>query len=206
MANKATALCLAWIGIAMVLVLSGIKDTKAQVLEGQAADQAVEGAVQNMESVSTLVAGFEMLTGGKAKTGYIFIDRQIRAIRMQFSPPEQHLLLVNGPLTQFFGDDGTELRTATSATPLIFLADPRRAIRDKVEILQVSKKAKDLTIAVAERGNVKDGQVILNFKDGESWRLTNWAMRDGKGNFSMIRLKDVRTNLKIDPALFVAPE
>ena len=90
---------------------------KAETLEGSAASAEVAKAAEVLSRVQTLTADFDMVTANGINQGQIFVDRSRRAIRVQFDEPLGHLVLVNGPLTQYFGGDGTEIQTATSGTP-----------------------------------------------------------------------------------------
>lgn len=178
----------------------------AETLNGQQATAEAKSAAIHLGKVNTLTADFDMVTPGGINTGKIFIDRQREAIRVQFAPPMGHLVLVNGPLTQFFGGDGTRIQTATSGTPFAFLMNPEQALKNNVEILQVQKQKENLMIALAERGKKAAGQIILQFRGNGDWRLVEWGMFDKNGGFSQTKLKNVHTNAALDGDLFVAPQ
>ena len=81
-----------------------------------------------------------------------------------------------------------------------------KALRDSVDVLQVQKQGENILIAVAERGNKSAGQIVLQFKGQDDWRLVEWGMFDKNGGFSQTKLKNVRTNADLDGVMFRAPE
>lgn len=178
----------------------------AETLNGNAAIAEARAAAQHLGKVETLAAEFDMLTVSGLNHGRIFVDRPREAIRVEFDPPLGHLILVNGARTQFFGGEGTEIETATSGTPFAFLMNPVEALDSSVDVLQVTRQNKDVTIAVAERGNKQNGQIILTFKGAGAWRLVEWGMFDKEGGFTQTRLRNVQTGATMDRALFQAPE
>ncbi|MGY9054192.1 MAG: LolA family protein [Alphaproteobacteria bacterium] len=192
--------------LTLVVCVGIIAQTQAKELKGAAADAAVQRAVEKMSEVRTLVAGFDMLTPTGINRGQIFIDRTRELMRMQFQPPLNHLLLVNGPITKFFGGNGTQIETATAGTPLGFLMNPAKALRTKVDVLQVDQSGNDLFIALAEKDKLDAGQIILHFKTGGDWELLDWGLRDKEGRFTQTKLRQIETGVRLDDDLFVAPE
>lgn len=179
---------------------------KAETLTGAAAKAEAEAAAGRLAAVQTLIADFDVLNERGLNQGRIYVDRQREAIRVEFDPPLNHLVLVNGPRIQFFGGDGTEIETGAAGTPFAFLMDPEAALRDSVEVLQVQKDASRVVIALAERGNTEKGQLILTFEGSGAWRLRQWGMFDDEGRYSQTKLTKVTTNAAIDGGLFRAPE
>ena len=177
----------------------------AETLPGSAAAAEAEAAARHLGKVETLTAEFDMLTVRGLNQGRIFVDRPREAIRVEFDPPLGHLILVNGARTQFFGGEGTEIETATSGTPFAFLMNPVDALDKSVDVLQVTRRSEDVTIAVAERGNKSNGQIILKFTGAGAWRLVEWGMFDKEGGFTQTKLRNVRTGTEINPDLFQAP-
>ncbi len=189
--------------LAIFLGLGSIAN--AEILTGAAASREAATAARELAKVETLTADFDMMTANGINQGQIYVDRSRQAMRVEFDPPLDDLLLVNGPLTQYFGGDGTAIQTATTGTPLAFLLDPEQALKSSVDVLQVEKRQDDLTIALAETGNKEGGQIILQFTGSGPWRLKQWGMFDQDGKFSQTRLKNVRTGVSIDASRFEAP-
>ena len=193
------ALCLT-VGAALV------GTAQAETFKGAKAAAEATVAAQHLGKVQTLSADFDMLTPGGVNEGKIFVDRQRDAIRIEFAPPLNHLVLVLGPVVHFVGGNGTQIQTATNGTPFAFLMNPEQALRDSVDVLQVEKKNADLMVAVAERGKVADGQIMLQFRGQGDWRLMEWGMFDQKGGFSQTKLRNVQTGVDLSASLFKAPE
>ncbi len=139
MLMSATARIIAIAAICLATAGSGW----AEMLKGAAADAEANAAAAHLGQVATLTADFDMVTPGGINKGKIYVDRQREAIRVQFAPPMSHLVLVNGPLTQFYGGDGTRIQTATSGTPFTFLINPSQALRDSVDVLQVTEAGRE---------------------------------------------------------------
>ncbi|HKK29462.1 MAG TPA: outer-membrane lipoprotein carrier protein LolA [Alphaproteobacteria bacterium] len=178
----------------------------AQVIKGSEARALAEQAAARLAGIETLAAHFDLMTPGGINKGEIFLDRRREAIRMEFAEPLDHLVLVNGPLIQFYGGDGTELQMATAETPLAFLMDPEKALRENVEVLQVEKRGGDLYVAVTERNNKEKGQVVLRFAGEGGWRLTEWGTFTDDGGFTQTMLREIETGADLDADLFRAPE
>ncbi len=180
-------------------------DAEAKVYKGPEAEKIAAEAAAYVGSIQTLATSFEFITPSGKSTGHLFIDRTQAAIRMQFGQPLNHLLLVNGPLTQFFGGDGTNVRTSTAGTPLAFLLYPEKSLANDIRVLEVDERGDSVFVAVAERGNVAAGQAILHFKRQPQWRLVDWGVYDKEGRYTKTVLGPLETGLRLDPALFVAP-
>lgn len=193
--------------LAFLAVAAGmsVPAATAETLTGSAATAEAEAAARHLGKVETLTAEFDMLTVSGLNQGRIFVDRPREAIRVEFDPPLGHLILVNGARTQFFGGEGTEIETATSGTPFAFLMNPVDALDKGVDVLQVTRQSEDVTIAVAERGNKSNGQIILKFTGEGDWRLVEWGMFDKEGGFTQTRLRNVRTGTAMNRDLFQAP-
>lgn len=189
--------------LAATVSASGVS---AETLKGNAATAEAKAAAASLDKVETVAAEFDMLSRVGLNQGRIFIDRERQAIRVEFDQPLGHLILVNGGRIQFFGGDGTEIETATAGTPFAFLMDPVAALDNGVDVLQVTRLNQDVTVAVAERDNKANGQIILKFKGSGAWRLVEWGMFDKEGGFTQTRLRNVRTGADIDRNLFRAPQ
>lgn len=177
----------------------------ARVVKGQAANAIAAQAAAYVSSITTLATSFKFITPSGRSNGHLFIDRGQEGIRMQFGAPLNHLLLVNGPLTQFFSGSGTNVRTATSGTPLEFLLYPEKSLANNIRVLEVDERGDSVYVAVAERGNEAAGQAILHFKRRPQWRLVDWGVYDKKGNYTQTVLGPLETGLRLDPSLFKAP-
>jgi outer membrane lipoprotein-sorting protein len=192
---------------AALAVCLGLAGTAwGETLKGAEANAEAQSAAALLGKVETLTADFDMVTPGGVNQGKIFVDRDRKAIRIEFAPPMGHLVLVDGPVMKLYGGDGTRVRTATSGTPFAFLMNPEQALVDDIDVLQVQKQGENLVVAVAQRGKKSAGQIILQFRGQSAWRLIEWGMFDKNGGFTQTRLKNVRTNALLDDDLFRAPE
>ena len=192
---------------AVLAVCLGLAGTAwGETLKGAEANAEAQSAAALLGKVETLTADFDMVTPGGVNQGKIFVDRDRKAIRIEFAPPMGHLVLVDGPVTKLYGGDGTRVRTATSGTPFALLMNPEQALVDNIDVLQVQKQGENLVVAVAQRGKKSAGQIILQFRGQSAWRLIEWGMFDKNGGFTQTRLKNVRTNALLDDDLFRAPE
>ena len=189
----------------VALILAG-PQTQARVVKGEAANKIAAAAADYISSIDTLASDFNFVTAKGKSNGHIFMDRGTQSIRMQFGDPLNHLLLVTGPLTKFFGGNGTIVEVATAGTPLSFLLYPKKSLATNIQVLEVDDRGANVFVAVAERDNVAGGQAILHFQREPTWRLIDWGVYDQNGTFSKTVLGIQETGLRLDPALFVAPE
>jgi outer membrane lipoprotein-sorting protein len=192
--------------LALVAMILAGPQTQARVVKGAAAEKIAAMAADYVSSINTLASDFSFVTVNGKSTGHIFMDRTTQSIRMQFGEPLNHLLLVKGPLTKFFGGEGTVVEVATAGTPLSFLLHPKKSLSTNIQVLEVDERGTSVFVAVAERGNVAAGQAILHFQREPTWRLIDWGVYDAKGRFSKTVLGQQETGLRLDPALFAAPE
>jgi outer membrane lipoprotein-sorting protein len=192
--------------VALALVLMAALPAQARVVKGAAADKIAADAAAFIGSIKTLSASFDFITVKGKTTGFIFMDRARHAIRMQFGDPLNHLLLVDGPKTMFYGGDGTVVQVSTAGTPLSFLLNPKSGLKDNIQVLEVDERGNRVFVAVAERGNVAAGQAVLHFEREPKWRLIDWGVYDDQGRFSKTVLGNQQIGLRLDPALFKAPE
>lgn len=201
MQRLAIAACLA-----LVFLLVGPSAGEARKLKGKAAEEIAWEAASYIASISTLSAEFDYVTPRGRTPGYLFVDRERGAIRMQFGEPLNHLLLVNGPRVQFFGGDGTVLEIGSEGTPFSFLLRPVESLDRRVEVLEVEERGDRIFLALAERDNVSAGQVILQLQREPEWRLIDWGSFDSQGRFTQTILKDQETGLRLDEMLFLPPK
>jgi outer membrane lipoprotein-sorting protein len=192
--------------LALSVLLMTSQSADARVIKGAAAEAIAAEAAEYISSIETLASDFDFVTVKGKSDGHIFMDRGRQSIRMQFGEPLNHLLLVNGPITKFFGGNGTVVEVATAGTPLSFLLNPKESLENRIQVLEVDERGDSVYVAVAERGNVAAGQAILHFQRKPTWRLIDWGVYDEQGRFTKTVLGILETGLRLDPALFVAPE
>jgi len=201
MQRLAIAACLA-----LVFLFAGLSAGEARKLKGEAAEEIAEEAAAYIASIGTLSAAIDYVTPRGRTPGFLFVDRERKAIRMQFGDPLNHLLLVNGPRVQFFGGDGTVLEIGSEGTPFSFLLRPLESLDSRVEVLEVEERGDRIFIALAERGDVSAGQVIVQFQREPEWRLIDWGSFDSQGRYTQTILKDQETGLRLDEMLFQPPK
>ena len=194
------------VALALALIATGVSAADARKLKGPAAEEIAWEAASYIASIDTLAASFDFVTARGKTPGHLFIDRARQAIRMQFGEPLNHLLLVNGPRVQFFGGEGTVLEIGAEGTPFAFILRPVESLDSAVEVLEVEERGDQIYLALAERGNVEAGQVILKFQREPEWQLLDWGAFDSKGRFTQTVLRQQETGLRLDSALFEPPQ
>jgi len=192
--------------LALAFLVTGALPGEARKLKGEAAEEIVWEAAGYIASIRTLSAGFDYVTPRGRTGGYLFLDRERAAIRMQYGPPLNHLLLVNGPRVQFFGGDGTVLEIGSEGTPFAFLLRPVESLDSQIEVLEVEERGDRIFVALAERDNVGAGQTIVQFQREPEWQLIDWGTFDSKGRYTQTILKDQETGLRLDEMLFEPPQ
>lgn len=200
MQRLAIAVCLV-----SALLLAGLSEGNARKLKDEAAAEAAREAASYIASIDTLSAPFEYRTPRGKTSGYLFMDRERQAIRMQFGPPLDHLLLVNGPEVRFFAGDGTILDISSEGTPFKFLLRPSESLDDQLDVLEVEVRDAVISLVLAERENPGAGQVIMKFQREPDWRLLEWSTFDSKGRFTQTVLERPETGLRLDEMLFQPP-
>lgn len=191
--------------VAAVVLLMG---TPAVAQNLSAKDQAlIPMAERVLQRIDAMTADFMFSNPGGRNSGRLFVDRDGGRMRMEFDPPMSHLVVANGPRVDFIGGDGTVVNAGTQSTPLalIFGEDPK--LSGDVEVLEIKAKGSDAYFAVRQRARPDDGTVILQYdRSAPGWALVGWGMVDGEGRYTRTALSNIRHDVDLPDALFVAPK
>ena len=138
---------------------------------------------------------------GTITPGTFYLQRPGKA-RFAYDPPSGLVIASDGRLVSVLD---ARLKTfqnyPLNLTPLaLFLARDIRLDRG-VLVDKVTKVAGGFTIVARDGHKNAEGRIVLNFTDSPV-ALTGWAVTDGRGQVTQVRLLDFGPTGPIDPKLF----
>lgn len=190
--------------MALALVLAAPAD--ARKFKGEEAEQLAVAAADYIAGIDTLTADFDFVTASGKTHGHLFVSREVPAIRMQFGAPLNNLLFVTGNEIRVYTKDGRVIETSADGTPLGFLLNPHESLAFNLTVLEGEERGDRVFVVLAERGNVKGGQVILQFQREPEWKLIDWGAFDAKGQYTQTVLGQQEFGLRLDAMLFEPPD
>ena len=189
--------------LALALVIAAPAD--ARKFKGEEAEQLAAAAADYVASIDTLTTDFDFVTASGKTHGHLFISREVPAIRMQFGAPLNNLLFVTNNEIRVYTNNGRVVETTAAGTPLGFLLHPRESLANDLTVLEGEERGDRVFVVMAERGNVKAGQVILQFQREPHWKLIDWGAFDATGQYAKTVLGQQEIGLRLDSMLFEPP-
>jgi outer membrane lipoprotein-sorting protein len=169
-----------------------------------AKDQAdLKRISEYLNSISSMQAGFVQVgPNGELDQGVVYARKPGR-LRFEYAPPSPYLIVSDG---QTIAVSNSQLRTVDRypllENPLsIILKDGIDLTRD-ANIVAIDHQSGTLRITARQDSGPLKGQVTLIFSD-PAIELRQWIITDAQGLQTMIALKDMKTQLQIDPSKFI---
>ncbi len=164
--------------------------------------EAIAAVEQYLNGIHTLEAGFQQVApNGAITTGKVYLQRPGR-MRFDYDPPSKILIVASDwRLIYWDGSIGQENVIPIAQTPLGFLLDEHISLSGNVEVTDVAFPPEEIAIAVARTANPDQGHVDLVFGK-RPMELRRWTVTDAQGLMTEILLRDLQTNLPLDPELF----
>jgi outer membrane lipoprotein-sorting protein len=155
-----------------------------------------------LNSISTLQAGFVQVgPNGELDQGTVWAKKPGR-MRFEYAPPSPYLIVSDG---QTIAVSNSQLRTMDRypllENPLsVILKDGIDIARD-ANVVAVDRQSGTLRVTARQDSGPLKGQVTLIFSD-PAIELRQWIITDAQGLQTMIALKDMKTEVQIDPSKF----
>jgi outer membrane lipoprotein-sorting protein len=184
-----------------LFALATSMDANAALSSKDLADLARVSAYLN--SISSMQAGFVQVgPNGELDQGVLFAKKPGR-LRFEYAPPSPYLIVSDG---QTIAVANNQLRTVDRypllENPLsVILKDGIDLARD-ANVVAIDHQSGTLRITARQDSGPLKGQVTLIFAD-PAIELRQWIITDAQGLQTMIALKDMKTQVQIDPSKFM---
>lgn len=138
---------------------------------------------------------------GSQTSGRYAIRRPGRA-RFQYDPPSGLLVVADGHNVSIYDQ---RLKTFDQypewATPLGLFLAKHVHLDQSVEITKVSEADNAFAVTLRDRGHRAEGSIELRFRKAPL-ALVGWAITDGQGQVTQVRLDSMDTSADLDTAQF----
>jgi outer membrane lipoprotein-sorting protein len=143
---------------------------------------------------------------GQVDQGRFYIDKPGR-MRFEYAPPTPTLIVSDG---QWVAVENNTLHTtdryALWTTPLDLILGDDIDLGGNTDIVGVGQQDNQMVIEARSHSGRVNGNITLVFSEPDL-ALRQWTVRDAQGLLTTVSLSDVKTNLPIDPNLFlIAPQ
>jgi outer membrane lipoprotein-sorting protein len=184
-----------------LFALATSMDANAALSSKDLADLARVSAYLN--SITSMQAGFVQVgPNGELDQGVLFAKKPGR-LRFEYAPPSPYLIVSDG---QTIAVANNQLRTVDRypllENPLsVILKDGIDLARD-ANVVAIDHQSGTLRITARQDSGPLKVQVTLIFAD-PAIELRQWIITDAQGLQTMIALKDMKTQVQIDPSKFM---
>jgi len=179
----------------------GLADANAALSAKDLADLARVSAYLN--TISTLQAGFVQVgPNGELDQGVVYAKKPGR-MRFEYAAPSPYLIVSDG---QTIAVANSKLRTVDRypllENPLSVILKDGIDIAKDANVVAVDHQSGTLRVTARQDSGPLRGQVTLIFSD-PAIELRQWIITDAQGLQTMIALKDMKTQVQIDPSKFL---
>ena len=183
------------------LLLAGLANANAALTARDIADLARVSAYLN--SISTMQAGFVQVgPNGELDQGVIYARKPGR-LRFEYAPPSPYLIVSDG---QTIAVANSQLRTVDRYplldNPLMVILKEGIDLAKDANVVAVDHQSGTLRVTARQDSGPLKGQVTLIFAD-PAIELRQWIITDAQGLQTMIALKDMKTQVQLDPSKFL---
>jgi outer membrane lipoprotein-sorting protein len=170
-----------------------------------AQQELVERLEAYFNGIRTLEADFEQVApDGSLSTGKLYIDRNRGAMRFDYDPPSQILLVAPGDWRLIFYDGSIKQVNVIplAETPLGFLLNKQVRLEGDVSVAGVQERADEIDLTLLRTEAPDQGRVVLTLAR-RPLELRRWSVTDAQGLTTSIELANLRTGVPLDGDLFV---
>ncbi len=184
-----------------ILALAASVNASAALSAKDQADLARVSAYLN--SITSMQAGFVQVgPNGELDQGLVFAKKPGR-MRFEYAPPSPYLIVSDG---QTIAVSNSQLRTMDRypllENPLSVILKEGIDLARDANVVAIDRQQGTLRITARQDSGPLKGQVTLIFAD-PAIELRQWIITDAQGLQTMIALKDMKTQVQIDPSKFV---
>lgn len=182
-------------GFAAVISLTAIS------VQPASASDAAQKIADHFSAVKSMAGDFVQFGPKGEQTGGKFYIQRPGKIVFNYEKPSSYKVVADGKNVVILN---SKLNTSDlyplSKTPLKLLLDQRIDLSSD-QVKSVKEEADLTTIQLANKQVFGSSTITMKF-DPSSYELREWTITDAKGGNTTVMIYDVKTGVKIDPALF----
>ena len=165
----------------------------------------VDSASAYLNEIDTMQGDFLQINPDGSTTDGVFYMRRPGRIRFEYADPP--LTLMSDGTWAMVNDRELESvdRYPLSETPLYLLLKKNIDLMNDANIVAVDHGNGMVAITASEQDGIAQGELTLIFAE-PSLELLHWMITDVQGQSTVVMLKNVERDMKIDPALFLPDE
>jgi outer membrane lipoprotein-sorting protein len=165
--------------------------------------QDVERLEKYLNSIKTMVAKFvQTSASGNVARGQMYLQRPGK-FRFEYEPPAKILIVADGNNLAYRDDRLDQTSYASlDATPAGFLSRQSIKLSGDYTITEFQRGPGWIRVRLVKTKEPQAGSVQLSFSDSPLF-LAHWIIADAQGQETKVALVDPRTDVEIDPKLFV---
>lgn len=165
----------------------------------------LERISEALNAIRTLEGRFVQIgPEGQLDQGRFYIDKPGR-MRFEYAAPNPTLIVSDGRWVAVENKNlGTTDRYALWTTPLDLILGDDIDLRDNSDIVGVEQQNAQLIIQARSHSDRVNGNITLVFSEPDL-ALKQWTVRDAQGLLTTVSISDVKTDVPLDPSLFVIP-
>lgn len=158
-----------------------------------------------LNSISSMVGSFvQIAPDGIISEGEFFMRRPGR-LRFEYKRPNPTLVIADGFWVAVLDKNlGTGDRFPLSQTPLYLLLKDDVNLDEEGAIRRVEQTEGQLRVTAVDPSDEGQGDVTMVF-DANPLQLKQWIVTDPQGLTTTIALRQTRSNVDLEPELFVIP-
>lgn len=186
--------------------VSGPKPSPAPTAPAADRIAIVDGAGKALERVKTAEGNFSQVdeSGGQS-TGKFYISRPGK-VRFEYTKPEPMFIVSDG-VSVSIEEPKRDAYDAVplSSTPLNLFLRSNVDLKRDGSVTKVETMGGSHFVTLKDKSGEAEGEMTLEFRAAD-FELLGWRAVDGAGATTRVKLADMKTNVKLKPALFVVKD
>lgn len=159
-----------------------------------------------LNATETLQGNFVQIDPDSVVSEGEFFMRRPGRLRFEYQPPNPALVVADGFWVGVIDTrDGTVDRYPLSETPLNLLLKEDVDLNREGAVTGIERGENQLAVTAHDPANPGQGQITMVFSNNPL-ELRQWVVTDAQGLVTTVALRDMRTNVGIDPRKFVINE
>ncbi len=156
-----------------------------------------------LNATETLQGTFVQVDAAAKVTEGDFYMRRPGRLRFEYSPPSPTLVIADGFWVAVIdARDGRADRVLLSDTPLNLLLKADVDLREEGSVRRIERSADQLRVTAIDPSGRTPGEITMVFSNNPL-ELRQWIVTDAQGQTTTVALRDMRTNVRIEPRMFV---
>lgn len=174
--------------------------------QSQPSQQTLKTLETYLNNARTLTADFEQIdNNGKLSHGKFYLSRPGK-LRLQYIDPTPLKIIADGQFLIHHDPSTKEITTmAISETPAEFILRQHIRFDEGVKVIQFEEEGNTYKVKLAKNKAAETGTLTLKFSKNPL-KLVQWIVIDSQGLDTTVNLTNLKTNILVDPTLFVFQE